>query len=304
MNMEYLPAPSMPDWINDQLKMDKRYMLDIEGWKMHVMESGNGFPVLMVHGNPTWGFLYRKIVDLLPKDTFRCIMPDLIGLGFSDKPRNGSLHQLENHGRWMDLLIRKLGLTELILVVQDWGGPIGMLGVAEQLPVLKGLVVLNTTLRPPKPGFKPTWFHRLSQMPVISDLLFRGLCFPQRLLSIAQGDPNSISGIIAKAYIYPLKGWRNNVAPLALARMVPDSQVHPSVEQLKKVEIAVRSFDGPSAIVWGKRDPVLGRVLNSIKAILPQSSVELTGAGHFIQEEEPEKIAAAIQKVFKQLSDS
>lgn len=300
--MEKFPAPNLPDWLAEELRfVDQRYRIDVGGLCMHVMECGSGYPVLMIHGNPTWGYLYRKIATLLPKEEFRCIMPDLIGLGFSDRPTKAKTHQLKQHGIWLGELVKKLELKSLILVVQDWGGAIGMLSLLEHPQVLKGLVILNTTVRPPKPNFKPTWFHRLSQMPLISDVLFRGFGFPQRRLSIVQGDPKSISGKVARAYLYPLKGWTKNAAPLALARMVPNSHQHPSVLALKEVEEMTRAFSGPAAIVWGKRDPILGRVLNSIKAVLPQASVELTEAGHFIQEEEPAKIAKAIQEVRAQL---
>jgi haloalkane dehalogenase len=302
--MEKLAAPALPAWLEKELDcIDQRYCVDVGGLRMHVMERGSGYPVLMIHGNPTWGFLYRKIATLLPKEDFRCIMPDLIGLGFSDRPAKATAHQLRQHGIWLGELVKQLELKSLILVVQDWGGAIGMLSLLERPEVLKGLVILNTTVRPPKPNFKPTWFHRLSQMTLISDVLFRGFGFPQRRLSIVQGDPKSISGKVTRAYLYPLKGWTKNAAPLALARMVPDAHQHPSVEALKQVEKLTRAFTGPAAIVWGKRDPILGRVLNSIKDVLPQASVELTEAGHFIQEEEPEKIAKAIQEVRAQLEE-
>ena len=94
--MTRLPPPAMPGWLSELVPFD-RYMVDVGGWRMHVMESGSGFPVVMLHGNPTWGFLYRKIACKLIGEPLRVIMPDLIGLGFSDKPRAGHLHTMENH---------------------------------------------------------------------------------------------------------------------------------------------------------------------------------------------------------------
>ena len=98
-------------------------------------------------------------------------------------------------------------------------------------------------------------------MPLISDLVFRGLSFPQINLSVAQGDKRSIRGETAKAYRYPLRTLKLNVAPLALARMVPDKPGHPTIPALERCYDFVSRFKGPAAIVWGDRDPVLGRPL-------------------------------------------
>ena len=160
-----------------------------------------------------------------------------------------------------------------------------------------GLVVLNTVIGPPKPGFKPTAFHRFAAMPLISDLVFRGLSFPQINLSVAQGDKRSIRGETAKAYRYPLRTLKLNVAPLALARMVPDKPGHPTIPALERCYDFVSRFKGPAAIVWGDRDPVLGSVRSHVERTLPQASVTRTQAGHFLQEEVPEEIAAAVRQV-------
>ncbi|HDK45743.1 MAG TPA: alpha/beta fold hydrolase, partial [Actinobacteria bacterium] len=230
-------------------------------------------------------------------DPVRVIMPDLIGLGFSDHPRDPDVHTLENHTEWLGRLVDLLDLTDVTLVVQDWGGAIGAGAFAKRPERLAGLVALNTVLSEPKPGFKPTWFHRFSRMPVISGFSFRLVGFPQVWLAMAQGDKSSISGDVSRAYRYPLRSRAENQAPLALARMVPDSMEHPSVDPLRRVGEFVRAYDGPAAIVWGDRDPVLGRARNHIASMLPQAEVTRTAAGHFLQEEVPQEIAAAIRRV-------
>ena len=301
--MHRLSAPSLPQWLEKQVPFE-RYVVDIEGHGVHVMEAGKGRPVLMVHGNPTWGYLWRKVVAALSGPggpRLRLVMPDLVGLGFSSRLDNPSDHTLANHRRWMTGLCRTLGLEEMIVVGQDWGGPIS-LGAAASVPEeTAGLVILNTVVAPPKPGFKPTAFHRFSRMPVISDLAFLGLSFPQSMLWTAQGDRASISGEVARAYRYPLRSIPLRRAPLALARMVPDTMAHPSVPELERVRAFVEGFGGPAAIVWGERDPILGRLRRRAERLLPQAEVTVTQAGHFLQEEVPASIAAAIQGVAAQL---
>jgi haloalkane dehalogenase len=297
-----LPAPDLPDWLATLVPFE-RYRLDVGDYRMHVMErqaeegGASASPVLMVHGNPTWGFLYRKIVAELPAESLRLIMPDLIGLGFSDKPRNAEAHQLENHIGWLGALIDCLDLRNVLLVVQDWGGPIGLGAFAGREDRLGGLVILNTVIGPPRPGFRPTRFHRFARLPIIAGLVFRGLGFPQTALARAQGDRSSISGTVARAYRYPLRHFADRAAPLALARMVPDSHDHPSIPGLERSQEVATSFDGPIAVVWGDRDPVLGRVRRHIQRLFPDAPVRRTAAGHFLQEEVPVEIAAAIKQV-------
>ena len=297
--MSLMLPPEIPLWISKMLPENNiRYCLDVgQEQFMHVTESGQGFPVLMLHGNPTWGFLYRRIMGYLSGDKFRCIAPDLIGLGFSDKPASISEHTLENHARWVGALIDSLDVKGLVFVGQDWGGPIGLRALADRAHLLKGLVILNTAIGPPKPDFKPTAFHKFSQMPVISTIVFRWLGFPQGILYRTQGNPASISGNTARAYQYPLRKYRDNAAPLALARMVPDNLTHPSVEPLRKCQALAESFSGPAEIVWGDKDPILGRAFKRVQALLPHAGVTRTRAGHFLQEEVPKEIADAIRKV-------
>jgi pimeloyl-ACP methyl ester carboxylesterase len=292
----------------------ERYAVDVGGdhpgapVRMHVMEIGSGRPVLLLHGNPTWGFLYRRVVSAViaakPNAGLRFVMPDLIGLGYSDKPRDAAVHTIDNHARWLRALIDALDLRDLIFVGQDWGGPIGL---AALRPVaresegrghrMKGLVLLNTVVGPPRKGFKPTAFHRLARTPVLSDIAFKLLGVPQTMLFAAQGDRRSIRGDVARAYRTPIETWDERTAPLALARMVPNTHEHPSIAPLSEIERFVTSFEGPKSIVWGDRDPVLGRVRPWMEKLLPDAEVTRTDAGHFLQEEVPNEIAAAILSV-------
>lgn len=273
-----------------------RYLVEVDdGLSMHVMEQGQGQPVLLFHGNPTWGFLYRKVAAELIGDPLRLIMPDLMGLGFSDRPRTED-HTLRNHSRWMASLIGQLELEDVVAVVQDWGGPIGMHALAQHPGLMTAAVLLNTGITTPRPGFKPTTFHKVFSTG-IGGSVASNLGLIQSGIRFFQGDRKSIAGDVAKAYRYPLQRKFGNETPVALVRMVPDNMDHPTVEAMREVAAFVEAFSGPAAIVWGDADPVLGRLKNRTSRLLPQADVTSTGAGHFVQEEVPAQIAAAIRSV-------
>ena len=241
----------------------------------------------------------RRVAAELAFEPVRLIMPDLVGLGLSDKPHDAAVHTLENHARWIGGLIDALGLEKLVFVGQDWGGPIGLRALADRADRVAGLVILNTAVGPPHSGFRPTAFHRFARTPLVSDVAFRLLGFPQVALWSAQGDRSSIRGVVARAYRWPLRNRSENVAPLALARMVPDGASHPSVPGLERCQAFVEGFSGPSALVWSERDPILGRLLNRVHRSLPSAEVTRTAAGHFLQEEVPREIAAAVASLVR-----
>ena len=163
------------------------------------------------------------------------------------------------------------------------------------------MVILNTVPGPPREGFRATAFHRFARMPVVAELVFR-LGFPQNTMAIAQGDKTSILGRAALGYWWPLRHIEDRVAPLALARMVPDSMHHASIAPLRTCQEAITSFKGPIAIVWGDRDPVLGSVIGHLKRLLPHATVTRTNGGHFLQEEVPHEIADAVRDVVARLT--
>jgi haloalkane dehalogenase len=134
-------------------------------------------------------------------------------------------------------------------------------------------------------------------MPIISNVVFEWLGFPLGLLHASQGDKKSIRGDVARAYRWPLRKRADRAAPLALARMVPDSHDHRSVPALEKTDALFRTAKIPMSIVWGKRDPILGRVINHLERLRPDATVVRTGAGHFLQEEVPDELATAILEV-------
>ena len=293
-----------PSWIADQLPAGWRSSMHATGdQKMHVLEWGpaTGPAIVMLHGNPTWGFLWRKVVAAIRSrkdgDELRLIVPDLVGLGLSSKPGMDA-HTLEHHGPWLGTLLDDIVPGPLGLVAQDWGGPIGLLAMASRLSRLRGIVFGNTAISPPHDKFKPTLFHRLAQMPIASDLLFMRLGFPLRQLHLSQGDRSSIRGDVAKAYRWPLASRADRAAPLALARMVPNSKdAHPSIPALQITDQVFESVKVPISLVWGTKDPILGRVINHLERMRPDAKVTRTQAGHFLQEEVPDLLADEILDV-------
>jgi cis-3-alkyl-4-acyloxetan-2-one decarboxylase len=295
---------NIPDWIARQLPPDAReHELATRGERMHVLEWGprDGHAIVMVHGNPTWGFLWRKVIAELRArpggDRLRFVVPDLIGLGLSTKPAKPA-HTLEHHGAWLGDVLDALVPGPLVMVGQDWGGPIGLYAMTDRRARLRGIVLGNTAVSPPAPGFKATPFHRLSQLPIVSNIVFEWLGFPLGVMHRTQGDRSSIRGEVARAYRWPLRRRADRAAPLALARMVPDSaERHPSLAGLRRVDELFRTAKVPIALVWGTKDPILGRVINHLERLRPDATIVRTGAGHFLQEEVPRELADAVLDV-------
>lgn len=294
------PAPDLPAWLRAELPYHRR-STEIAGRTITFVDHGpeDAQPVLLVHGNPTWSYLWRKVIGMLDGATLRIIAPDLPGFGTSDKPRRASAHQLDMHIGTVSTLLEQLGLRAPITVGQDWGGPIAC-GVGERVGAA-GLVIGNTAVLKPARPFRPKGFHRFSHMPVVSDAVFRGLLFPVPIMDRVQGDRRSI-GIKEKlAYAWPFLRPLDRAGALGLARMVPNGEHHPSTAVMDRVGAWVESFEGPAALVWARRDPILGRGLRRHSEALPQATVRECDAGHFSQEEVPELWAAAIREVAEAL---
>jgi haloalkane dehalogenase len=301
VSAERRPPPPLPDFIARELPF-ARSVVPAGGIGFHVMEAGEGPAVVLLHGNPTWGFLWRSVARRLSSAPLRLVMPDLAGLGLSEKPRDPGFHTLENHARAVGALLDVLVPGPMVLVVHDWGGPIGLLATGDRPGRLAGLVVTNTGVGPPRPGARPTPFHRFANVPVLADAVFRLGGFPQNALHFAQADPRSIRGDVARAYRWPLRHLPDRTAPLALARMAPVRADHPSVAPLRRAYAVATSFRGPAAIVWGERDPIVGRALRGVAEALPGATVTRVLAGHYPQEETPGPIADAILDVARRAS--
>lgn len=295
-NNLFSDAPALPEWLEEQLPFRRR-MYTGGDYKMHFIDEGSGPVVLMQHGNPMWCYLWRKVIRLVLAQPVRVIAPDLIGMGLSDKPRDPRVHTLGFHGRQLSDLIRALDLQDIILVGQSWGGPVTGLAAAMNPERIAGAVFSNTYLHLHKKPPRVMPFHRFANMPLIADAVFRLFNFPLLLLTRVQGDPKSIGPREMRAYRYPLRALRDRTAPLAFARMVPTSLEHPTITELAKAERWARAFTGPVELVWGCKDPILGNAWRGNLELFPDANVAKTSAGHYLQEEVPEELASAIQRV-------
>ena len=292
----FLPPPVLPPWLEEQLPFNRRVISD-RGHLIHFVDHGDGAPVLLLHGNPTWCYLWRKVIRILAERNVRVIAPDLIGLGLSSKPRGLAVHTLDFHASRISALVRALDLQELTIAGQDWGGAIAAVAAARSAGRVRGAIVANTAIRVPSRPPRVTAFHRFSRAPVISDLLFRVFNFPVPFLHLAQGKSSSVGPRERRAYRYPLRRIRDRAAPLALARLVPTSLDDPTYRTLQEADDWARSFRGPVRLVWGMRDPILGSSIHGMRKLFPDAPITETRAGHFLQEEVPEELAEAILQV-------
>ena len=293
----------LPDYAAAVVSNDyKSYFIEVEpGIKIHVLEIGEGYPVYLQHGNPTTGLLYRKVVESLPLDSVRAIMPTMVGLGFSTKVP-ASEHTLDNHMRWMNSVLKTLNLTEVVFVGQDWGGPVGMGALSLSPDVLKGAVVMNTGVRAPRVPMDLSRAHALVKTPLVGELLVEAMSplFFSRLAEV-QGDPATMPPQVMDLYRRPLQDSGNAKATLALMRMVADGPDHASSPALRDIERYAEGLDIPAELVWGMNDPILARGLPVMQKTFPTAPVIETEAGHFLQEEVPEIIAAAVLRIVERV---
>ena len=293
----------LPDYAADVVTSDyKSYFVEVEpGIKIHVLEVGEGYPVYMQHGNPTSGLLYRKVAAELPTDEMRLIMPTMVGLGFSSKVP-ASEHTLHNHMRWMNAALVALDLGGVVYVGQDWGGAVGMGALSLSPNLLEGAVLLNTGFTPPTEQRDLSSAHALAKTPIVGELLLENLVSIFERLPETQGDPASMPKTVTDLYARPVRESGNEKGPLALMRMVPDNPEHPSTAGLHAIEDYIEALDVPAEIVWGMNDPIFRAALPAMQGYFPKAKTTETQAGHFLQEEVPGEIAAAIVSIVSQVN--
>ncbi|PCJ18646.1 MAG: haloalkane dehalogenase [Gammaproteobacteria bacterium] len=289
-------APPLPEWLDSIYPFNRHLFTGCEH-TLHFIDEGSGPPILLLHGNPTWSFLWRKIIPQLVNSGYRVIAPDLFGLGLSEKPNYKSAHTLIRHANHIGALIRHLDLQNLTIVGQDWGGPIVGLAAAMNPQRIHGAVFSNTAIRAIRKKPRITPFHRLSHWPVLGTLAFRHLNLSVLGMGFAQGKTSPMDAVTRKAYRFPLKAYQDRTAPQALAQMVPIDLEHPSIPHLETVQAWAESFKGPVKLVWGTQDPILGASMHSTQKLFPNAQAIETDAGHFLQEQVPNVLADNILKV-------
>lgn len=263
-----------------------------DGVAMHYVDVGSGTPVLMLHGNPTWSFLYRHVIKELTGKC-RCVAPDYPGFGFSDHPP-GYGYTPPEHSGWVAGLIDHLRLDRFILVVQDWGGPIGLSIAVERPQAVAGLVLLNTWCWP------PDWhlwsFSCAMGGPVGRYLNLRRNFFARRMVpfGIARQDRKTPEGL--KAYTDPFPTPQRRLGTYVFPRAI-----RKSANWLRSVEERLSLLcDKPVEMVWAMKDPAFGkeRYIERWFNHFPNVVVErVDDASHYLQEDCPERIAAAVGRL-------
>ena len=271
------------------------------GFKQHYIDEGpkDGNPIIMLHGEPTWGYIYRNFIPQL-SEKYKVIVPDLMGFGKSETPQDKE-YTLKTHVENLAGLINFLDLKNITFVGQDWGGPIGMGALSLSPNLLKGAVVMNTGFNAPTIKMDLSPAHATVKTPIIGELMVEVFFSMFDRLGNVQGDPESWTPEVAKLYGKPLYDNGNAKAPLAMMRMVTDGPSHPSTPSMIKIENYVKTLGIPAEIVWGMNDPILGKALPRMEENFPKAPVTQTDAGHFLQEEVPTEIAEALMRVLSQV---
>jgi haloalkane dehalogenase len=261
--------------------------------RLHYLDEGAGPPLLLLHGNPTWSFYYRDLVLGL-RDRYRCIAPDHVGCGLSDKPR-GWTGGIAAHAANVVELMERLDLRDLTLVTHDWGGPIGYLAAARAPERIGRLITFNTAgaLLPLPRALM------LLRAPVLGPVLVCGLNALVRagfLASAANGAP--LAPRARAGYLAPYDSWDHRRAILRFVREIPVERDHPNRRLLGELgDILPRFADRPHLVIWGARDPVFHRgYLDAWQRLFPHAEVHsLEQAGHWVVEEASTQVLSLVR---------
>lgn len=257
---------------------------------MSHVDEGRGRPILFVHGTPSWSFEWRAQIAALRGD-HRCIAPDHLGFGLSDKPP-GAPYAPADHAARLLSLVRALDLTDLTLVVHDFGGPIGSKVALEEPARVRSLVIVNTWAWPHGEDPSIRRVSRLVASPFGRFLYLWLNASPRWLVPASFGDRKRLTREVHRHYVAPFGSRAERIAPWTLGKELAASD--PYYASLWDRRAVLASI--PTTIVWGMRDPAFGpSYLARWRGLFPKASViELEHAGHFPHEEEPERVTAAI----------
>jgi haloalkane dehalogenase len=265
---------------------------EIDGLRLHYVDEGEGRPIVCFHGEPTWAFLYRKMVPPLVAAGHRVICPDLPGFGRSDKPADRDWYSFENHLQHVSALLGDLDLSEATVVVQDWGGPIGTSWAVENDDRVAGLVILNTGL----------FLGRVSKgFMAWRDFAEKNPDLPVGFV-IQGGTKTELSDDVVAAYEAPFPTVESKAGAAQFPLLVPTSEEEPMVAQQRQVADALSRWEKPALVAFSDGDPVFpfpkagDRYVDLIPSVSEQVKIE--GAAHFLQEDRGEQIAEEILRVF------
>ncbi len=275
------------------------HRFDLDGLSMHYLDEGAGPPVVMVHGNPTWSFYYRRLVTAL-SPTHRCIVPDHIGMGLSDMPGDDRYeYTLARRVDDLERLLDHLALdAPVTLIVHDWGGMIGLAWAARHPERVARLVIMNTAAFPLPADRR---FHaplRLTRTPLGGLLVRRFNAFAvaaSRLCVTRRPMPPEIRD----AYTAPYDSWEHRIGTLRFVQDIPLGPEDPGYAIVAATRDALPRFRAtPTLILWGERDFVFDApFLREWRAHLPEARVvRFPSCGHYVLEDAHEEIVPLVTR--------
>ena len=275
-----------------------RYVELAGGLRMAYVESGpaDGPPVLLLHGEPSWSFLYRKVMPVLADAGLRAVVPDLIGFGRSDKPGSADAHSYAAHVEWVrELVFDALGLSGVTVVGQDWGGLIGMRLAAEHPDQVAGIVAANTGLPTGEHGMPEIWwqFRRaIESAPVLDIGRF-----------VQAGCLSPLSDEVRSAYDAPFPDESYKVGPRVMPGLVPVTPEDPAGVANRAAWEVLRRWDKPFLVAFADGDPITGPMASVLARSIPGArQTTVAGAGHFLQEDAGERLGALIAEFVAEYS--
>ncbi len=289
-----VPAESLlPPRVRDLYPFAARFVPLSCGHRMHYLDEGTGPTLLMLHGSPTWSFHYRHLVLGL-RSQYRCIVPDHLGCGLSDKPERWS-YGIRDHTQNLCELLTKLDLGDITLVTHDWGGPIGYLAALRFPERFRRFITFNTAislLALPR-------LLTMLRLPVIGPLVIRGLNGMVRagLVSTALAG-HRFDREVRAGYLAPYDSWAHRIAILRFVQEIPLEEIHPNHALLADLANQVRPFtEHPHLVIWGLKDPVFDRsYLLEWRRRFPGAEVhELENASHWVADEAQEQVLPLVR---------
>jgi haloalkane dehalogenase len=263
---------------------------DVDGLRVHYVDEGSGPVVLLLHGEPTWSYLYRKMIPVLTAAGLRAIAPDLVGFGKSDKPAKRTDYTYARHVAWMSAFIDAAGLSDVTVFGQDWGGLIGLRLVAERPDTFARVVASNTGL-PTGEGMSEAFMRwrefsqNVPEMPI--GAIVAGGCATAKL------TPEEIAAYDAP---FPDETFKEGARQFPL--LVPADAENEAVPDNERAWESLARFEKPFLCAFGDSDPITrgadARMRETIPGANGQPHTTIAGAGHFIQEDKPDEIARVI----------
>lgn len=283
---DFRPAPELYPF--------ESHWFDSSVGPVHYLDEGEGRPLLLLHGNPDWSFLYRQIVLGL-RDRFRCVAPDYPGFGLSVHPGAGYAYTPGEHATVMAELVEHLGLEDAVVMGQDWGGPVGM-DVASRLPDRFSGLVMGNTWYWPADTLSLRSFSLVMGSPPLQWLIVRRNFFVTTLMKRMLRRPLAEEVFAHYTDVVPTPESRRGIAAFP-------QQIRAAGPWLAELETRVTTTlaDRPLLYFHGRKDPAFGSegIRQRWTTAFPGATVvELMEAGHYIQEDDPETIIRSIAKVF------